>query len=96
MDTSYGGIIDIALDELTRRACREQRLDCPGFEESLKRHTKNFCSVEAVHARLDPDDRTALESFAVEEKMLMEQQMRYLYIQGAKDFVKLMRELGAL
>ncbi|MDL2274253.1 hypothetical protein LJC34_06925 [Oscillospiraceae bacterium OttesenSCG-928-G22] len=96
MDTSYDDLIYLAMDELTQRAYREQRLTCSDFDERIRQHVKNSDAVEAVHQRLDPADRTTLESYALEDRDLTEQQMRYLYIQGAKDFVRLMKELGAL
>ncbi|MDL2274301.1 hypothetical protein LJC34_07170 [Oscillospiraceae bacterium OttesenSCG-928-G22] len=96
MNTGYDDLIYLAMDELTQRAYREQRMKCPAFDERIKQHAKNFDAVEAVHRRLDPADRATLEAYAVEDNDLSEQQMRYLYIQGAKDFVRLMKELGAL
>lgn len=90
----YEDIITLAISQLTEKAMREQRV----ADEKVSAMTGELIdlSQEVADAPLNPDLRSKLDRYLNLTHLLEGFREEHLYVQGAKDCVRLLKELGVL
>lgn len=90
-------IFEMVITEMTEQALLERRKSC---EEEEKQKYKELGELslrrQAILENLSPGDRQVLEDYFVKTSLIADHECRYLYVQGAKDCVELLKKLGAL
>lgn len=92
----YKEIEDMVVRELMERGLQQQRKEDQRLDSLIKLHVKLHDQLEQCVSSLG---ETSEQLFSDYYKMITEidvYQERYLYIQGAKDCVMLLKSLGVL
>ena len=92
----YDEILEMVITELTERGQKQQRSENPEIDELVLRRTKLSEQVQECVSPLSQDAREILAEYHNTMDILSGDQIRYLYLQGAKDCVSLLRELGVI
>ncbi len=87
-------IINNAITELMENAISMRRENMP--EDETARHEQLYNRVEKVFEKLSPEDVQAIEDYIDEALSTDRDESSFLYVQGAKDCVKLLKELGII
>lgn len=89
-------ILEMVITELTERGYKQLRSENPEVNELVLRRIELSRQVQECASHLSQDEQDALEEYHNTMDILSGQQIRYLYLQGAKDCVSLLRELGVI
>lgn len=92
----FDEIVDTLVTSLTEYGIQEQREAVPEIDTLIKDNTALSVEVKKVLERLDGNSREILERYYEQSEKIADEQIKYLYIQGAKDCVQLLKKLGAL
>lgn len=92
----YDEILEMVITELTERGHKQQRSENPEVNELALRRIELSGQVQEYVSRLSQDAQDTLEEYHNTIDILSGHQIRYLYLQGAKDCVSLLRELGMI
>lgn len=92
----YDEILEMVITELTERGEKQQRKENPKVNELTPRRIELSGQVQECVSYLGQDVRDTLEEYHNTMDILSDHQIRYLYLQGAKDCVSLLRELGVI
>lgn len=90
-------IFELIITQMTELAVMEYMKDC-GEEETqrYKELNKLHLLCEKILETISPEDRQVLEDYFVKSNIIADHECQYLYVQGAKDCVELLKKLGAL
>lgn len=88
----YDEILEIVITELTERGHKQQRSENPEVNELALRRIELSGQVQEYVSRLSQDAQDTLEEYHITIDILSGHQIRYLYLQGAKDCISLLRE----
>ena len=86
----------MVITELTEQGYKKQRSENPEVNELALRRIELSGQVQEYVSRLSQDAQDTLEEYHNTIDILSGHQIRYLYLQGAKDCVSLLRELGMI
>jgi len=92
----YDEILETVITELTERGFKRQRGENPEVNELALRRIELSQQMQEYVSILDQDAQDTLEEYHTAMDILSGHQIRYLYLQGAKDCVYLLRELGVI
>jgi len=92
----YDEILEMVITELTERGHKRQRSENPEVNELVLRRIELSVQVRDCVSHLSQDAQDTLEEYHDTMDILSGHQIRYLYLQGAKDCVSLLRELGVI
>lgn len=92
----YDEILEMVITELTERGEKQQRKENPNFNELTLRRIELSGQVQECVSHLGQDVQDTLEEYHNTMDILADHQIRYLYLQGAKDCVSMLRELGVI
>ena len=88
----YDEILEMVITELTERGHKQQRSENPEVNELALRRIELSGQVQEYVSRLSQDAQDTLEEYHNTIDILSGHQIRYLYLQGAKDCISLLRE----
>ena len=90
-------IIETAIQELTELALRKRR---EAFGEEEKAHSRELLELaektKKILSRLPVQERQVVEDYMTAINLDAQEDCEYLYVQGAKDCVELLKKLGVL
>lgn len=90
-------ILEMVIRELTEQALVERRKDCDEQERKLYEKTGELSQKrQEILKNLSPEERQVLEDYHVNNSLIADHECAYLYVQGAKDCVELLKKLGVL
>ena len=90
-------IYEMVITEMTETALLERRESCAEEEKQLYTQAGELSRKrQDILATLSPEERQVLEDYLVKTNLIADHECRYLYTQGAKDCVELLKKLGAL
>lgn len=91
-------ILETALREMREDMLAQRRKTCSESEERLYSETDELAEKawDILSKRLSGEDRQIVESYFLKMNVLAQDEGEYLYIQGIKDSVKLMKKLEIL
>ena len=92
----YNKILEMVITELTERGQKQQRSENPEINELVLRRIELSGQVQEYMSLLSKDAQDILQEYHNTMDILSGHQIRYLYLQGAKDCVSLLRELGVI
>lgn len=92
----YEEIMDMIVGELTQQALSEQRKDDENLNQLILRQAELRASIERYLANLDEPDRQTFQEYLELNLEIWGFQEKHLYLQGAKDCVRHLKDLGAL
>ncbi len=87
-------IINNAITELTENALSVRRGNLP--ENEVDKHKQLYNQVEKIFERLSSEEIQTIEDYIDESLLSDRDECIFLYIQGAKECIKLLKELGVL
>lgn len=89
-------ILEIIIAELTERGHKQQRREDPEINKLVLRRIELSGQVQECVSFLSQDAQDILEEYHNTMDILSGHQIKYLYLQGVKDCVSLLRELGVI
>lgn len=92
----YEEIMDMVVGELTQRALSRQREEDESIAQLILRQVELRALIERCLAKLDKPDRHIFQEYLEHNLEVWGFQEKYLYLQGAKDCVRHLKDLGAL
>lgn len=92
----YEEIIDMVVGELTQRALSRQREEDENLDQLILRQAELRASIERYLAKIDEPDRQIFQEYLELNLGVWGFQEKRLYLQGAKDCVRILKDLGAL
>lgn len=92
----YEDTLEMVIAELTERGHKQQRSENLEVNELSLRRIELSGQVQECVSHLGQDVRDTLEEYHNTMDILSDHQIRYLYLQGAKDCVSLLREMGVI
>lgn len=96
MKMEYEEIMDMIVGELTQRALSRQREENENLDQLILRQAELRASIERYLAKIDEPDRQIFQEYLELNLEVWGFQEKHLYLQGAKDCVRLLKDLGAL
>ncbi|MCB6607144.1 hypothetical protein V3C10_07125 [[Clostridium] symbiosum] len=89
-------ILEQAIRELTETALQNRREAADTAEkELLSEEVDLSIKVQSILQELPNEKRDTINQYIETKELVADHDCKYLYIQGAKDCVKLLKELGA-
>jgi len=95
-ENRYEEIWEMVVTELTERGIREQREQNPEIESLIEDQTALSAQAQKCLASLDSEVRDTLTRYYEQAELIADKQIQYLYLQGAKDCVRLLKTLGVI
>jgi len=92
----YKEIADMVVRELMEHGLQQQRQEDQQLDSLIKRHVALHEQLEQCVSSLDEASKQLFSDYHQIITEIDIYQERYLYIQGAKDCVKLLKSLGVL
>lgn len=92
----YDEILEMVIAELTERSQKQQRSENPEINELVLRRIKLSKQVQEYMSLLSKDAQDTLQEYHNTMDILSGHQIRYLYLQGAKDCVSLLRKMDVI
>lgn len=90
-------IVDQAIRELTETALQNRRQTAETTENKLLTEERDLSiKVQAILQELPEEKRIIFNQYIEIKELIADHDCKYLYIQGAKDCVRLLKELGTL
>ncbi|MCD8248498.1 MAG: hypothetical protein LUC60_01340 [Lachnospiraceae bacterium] len=90
-------IYETAITELTEAALAARRESCGEDEKEIYREVGALAKeAKAVMEKLPEKERQVLDEYFTKTSRIAQQECEYLYVQGARDCVKLLKKLGVL
>lgn len=90
-------IFEVAIRELTENALEIRRENLPETELELYSEIENLSKdVQDILNELSEEQRNTIESYIDQKEYAADKECLFLYTQGAKDVIALLKELGAL
>jgi hypothetical protein len=95
-NASYEEILETIVTALTERGIQEQREGNPEVETMLQEQKKLSVQARKCLETLDAGTRNTLVQYYEQAESIADEQIHYLYIQGARDCVRLLKSLGII
>lgn len=92
----YEEIWEMVVTELTEQGIRDQREETPEIESLIEDQTNLSAQAQKYLASLDSEVRDTLTRYYEQAELIADKQIKYLYLQGAKDCVRLLKTLGVI
>jgi len=92
----YEEIWEMVVTELTEQGIREQREQNPEIKSLIEDQTALSAQAQKCLAALDSEVRDTLTRYYEQAELIADKQIQYLYLQGAKDCVRLLKTLGVI
>lgn len=92
----YTEILEIIITELTEQIQKQQRSEDTEVDKLVLKRIQLSQQVQEYISYLSKDAQNVLEEYHRTIDALSDHQLKYLYVQGAKDCVALLRELGVI
>jgi len=92
----YEEIWEMVVTELTEQGIREQREENPEIESLIEDQTALSAQAQKCLAALGSEVRDTLTRYYEQAELIADKQIQYLYLQGAKDCVRLLKTLGVI
>lgn len=92
----YNEILEMVITELTERGQKQQRSENPEINELVLRRIELSGQVQEYMSLLSKDAQDILQEYHNTMDILSGHQIRYLYLQGAKDCVSLLRKMDVI
>lgn len=92
----YDEIVDMVVTELTERSFQQQRAEDEQLDRLVKRRVEFSEQVEQITAGLDAEARALLAEYGEVIGKISERESKYIYLQGAKDCVRLLKRLEVI
>lgn len=90
-------IFEMAIRELTENALEIRRENLPEAELELYSQIENLSKkVQGILNGLSEEERNAIESYIDQKEYAADKECLFLYLQGAKDVIVLLKKLGVL
>lgn len=96
MKMEYEEIMDMIVGELTQRALNRQREEDENLDQLILRQAELRASIERYLEKLDEPDRQIFQEYLELNLEVWGFQEKHLYLQGALDCVRLLKDLGVL
>lgn len=95
-ETDYEEILEMVLTELIERGYRQQRKEDEEMDRLVKRRVELKEQAVLCTASLDEQVKQTLEEYNNSIDLIYGLQLKYIYLQGAKDCVRLLKALEAI
>lgn len=92
----YEEIMDMIVGELTQRALSRQREEDENLDQLILRQAELRASIERHLEKFDEPDRQIFHDYLELNLEVWGFQEKHLYLQGAKDCVRLLKDLNVL
>lgn len=92
----YDEIVDMVVTELTERSFQQQCAEDEQLDRLVKRRGELSEQVEQITAGLDAEARTFLTEYSEVVGKISERDSKNIYLQGAKDCVRLLKALEVI
>lgn len=92
----YDKIMEMAVTELTELGVRRLREEDAELDGLVRRRVELSSKVNRAIESMGESDRRLLEEYCEALEDIDSRQMEYLYLQGGKDCVRLLKKLGAI
>lgn len=92
----YSELLDMVVTKITEYGIQEQRENVPEIDTLIKDNTVLSVKVKKVIEKLEEASREILVRYYEQSEKIADEQIKYLYIQGAKDCIQLLKKLGVL
>lgn len=92
----YEEILDMVVTELTERSFQQQRTEDEQLDRLVKRRVELSEQVKQSTAGLDAKTRKLLDEYSGIVGKISERESKYIYLQGAKDCVRLLESLEVI
>ncbi len=90
-------IYDMAIQELIERALSVRRETCNSDEKQFYEMLKEKSGrASEVLKQLSEEEYQIVDDYMVTTNLIAQKECEYLYVQGAKDCVELLKKLGVL
>lgn len=89
----YDEIVDMVVTELTERSFQQQRTEDEQLDRLVKRRVELSKQVEQITAKLDAEAWAFLAEYREVVGKISERESKNIYLQGAKDCVRLLKAL---
>lgn len=90
-------IFEMVVREMTEKALQEKRENDSTEECQLRDELTSLSTkVEVITDTLSAEDAQILDDYIVKTNLIADHDCAYLYVQGAKDCVELLKKLGVL
>ncbi|MDD3230247.1 MULTISPECIES: hypothetical protein [Caproicibacterium] len=90
-------IAEMAIRELTEHALSQRRENLCEEEQKLHNEVRNLSTqAHDIVAELSPEQCKILTDYFEKTNLIADHECSFLYVQGAKDCVELLKKLGAL
>lgn len=90
-------ILELVIREMTETALAECRENCAEEKKQLDQEAAMLSQKrQEILAKLPLEDRQVLEEHYVKNSLIADHECKYLYVQGAKDCVELLKKLKVL
>ena len=88
-------ILETVIYEMTEKSLEERRESCDEMEQQLYQEMSELSKRrQQVMETLPQEKQQVLESYLEKVNLIADHECRHLYVQGAKDCVKLLKKLG--
>lgn len=92
----YDEIVDMVITELTERSFQQQRSEDEQLDQLVKRRIELSGQIQQITAGLNAETQALLAEYSEVIGKISERESRYIYLQGAKDCVRLLKTLGII
>lgn len=90
-------IFNMVVDELTEYALQERRKELAAENKDYNAElTPLSKEVDAILSKLPEDDADIINDYITKSSTVADKDCAFLYVQGAKDCVRLLKKLGVL
>lgn len=86
----------MVVTELTEQGIHDQRKENPEIESLTQDQTDLSAQAQKCLASLDGEVRDTLTRYYEQAELIADKQIKYLYLQGAKDCIRLLKALGVI
>ena len=90
-------IYEMVIQEMTEYALMRRRESCEEEEQKLYQEACALAEQKRdVLAKLSTEDRQVIDGYITKTNLIAQHECEYLYVQGARDCVELLKKLGVL
>lgn len=90
-------IIEMVVRELTEKALADRRENLSDDERQLYTEVGKLSErARNIVTKLPKEEQQTLDDYFVKTNLIADKECAFLYLQGAKDCVELLKKLGAL
>ena len=88
-------ILEMAIQELTEHALNIRRKNCNPLEKKLYHEAGKLSKhKEDIIAKLSSKDCQVIRDYILKVNLIADHECKYLYVQGARDCIEILKNLG--